>query len=316
MRFLGLLLALICLNFATVVGFSAAAKNTAKPVAKEEHDPPMTFLVVRDTSMICEPDCPQWISAQGRIMPDTHLKLSKFLQDVALRKLPLVLNSGGGSIPSAMAMGRILRKYKMDAAVGETVIIGCSRDDREFGKCKPDPVLHALDGIAAINRAYCGSACPLVLMGGLHRVVDPMSFIGLHEPTGSTQPYIDQYLIRYRMVHHQKQIISRTFVKRVYLAKKIVVGITPRLRMELTRYIREMGGSLDILVEMEKASPKEMNWISYSSRERERLGLVTANFRRLATLIGSEACVGKFSRPENCIHLKAKEPYVPKPFER
>ena len=276
----------------------------------------MDFLVVRGSTERCEPDCPDWISAEGRIVPETAGKLAKFLADPEKRKLPLILNSGGGSVEAAVAMGRLIRKYKMDTGVGQTLFTRCSKKDPQTGKCVSDSVLQDAEGVAYPNRAYCVSACPLVLLGGLHRVVDAASFVGLHEPRRDSQPYIDRYLIKYRMENGKKHILSKNFVNRIYLKKKTIVGISPKLRVELDKYLNEMGGSLEILAEMEKAQPETMNWISFYSHDRERLGLVTANARTLDSLIGADTCTLKLAKDSNCIHVKAKEPDVAKPVEK
>ncbi len=320
MRLLRLLLIWIAFGLATslivTTSSSATAPQPAKPANDPQLAPAMDFLVVRYSSPRCEPDCPEWIAAEGRIVPETAGRLAKFLADPARRKLPLILNSGGGSIEAAVAMGRMIRKYEMDTGVGQTMILGCPNAQRDAGTCKSDGVLLAFDGEAFPYGAYCASACPLVLLGGMHRVVDPSSFVGVHEPKGDIQPYIDHYLIKYRMENGRKHIISKTYINRTYLKKKTIVGITPKLRVELNKYLNEMGGSLEILAEMEKAQPEDMNWLNNYSGDRERLGLVTANLRPLISLVGAKICTDVLGKAHNCIHLKAKEPYVAKPFER
>ena len=317
-----LLIVLVALGAICSAGYSLAA-GSAKPntaftqsAPPKRSEPPMNFLIVRDSSQWCEPTCPEWISAEGKIEANTANKLARLLQNPALRKLPLVLHSGGGSINAALAMGRMVRAYKMDTAVGQATLIGCAPRDRDVGKCKPRADFQAFDGTASAGRAYCGSACPLVLLGGMHRVVDPSSLVGLHEPVAISQPYTDRYRVTYRMVHGKKQIISKTFVKRTYLAKRTEVGISPRIRGELTSYLNAMGGSVDIISEMGKAAPTDMNWISYASGDREKLGLVTANFRRLDMLIGVKVCSDKGVLASNCVHLKIAESWQGKPFDR
>jgi len=320
MRLLRLLLIWIAFGFVTsligTTSSSAAVRQPAKPADNPQLAPVMDFLVVRSSGIECEPDCPEWIAAEGRIVPETAGRLAKFLADPSRRKLPLILNSGGGSIEAAVAMGRMIRKYKMDTGVGQTIIAACLHAQRDAGTCKPDSALGAFDGRAFASRAYCASACPLVLLGGIHRVVDPSSFVGVHEPKGDSQPYIDHYLIKYRMENGKKHIISKTYVNRTYLKKKTIVGITPKLRMELDKYLKEMGGSLEILAEMEKAQPETMNWISYYNGDRERLGLVTEYMRPLVMLVGPLMCSIKPDRAENCVHLATKDPNVIRPFER
>jgi hypothetical protein len=319
-RFLKFLLILLCFGCAApmfdTMAYGATTAQPAKPADGTVLAPVMDFLVVRNSTPECEPDCPEWISAEGRIVPETAGRLAKFLADPARRKLPLILNSGGGSIEAAVAMGRMIRKYKMDTGVGQTIITDCTNSQRDAGTCKPDVALRAFDGRAFASRAYCASACPLVLLGGIHRVVDPSSFVGVHEPKGDSQPYIDRYQIKYRIENGKKHIISKTFVNRTYLKKKTVIGITPTLRVELDKYLKEMGGSLEILAEMEKAQPETMNWISYYSGDRERLGLVTEYLRPLVMLVGPLVCSITPDRAENCVHLATKNPNVTRPFER
>ena len=298
------------------LAYGVTTQQPTKPADEPKLAAAMDFLVVRNSDAQCEPDCPEWISAEGRIVPETAGKLAKFLADPARRKLPLILNSGGGSIYAAVAMGRMIRKYKMDTGVGQTLFTHCQKTGPQTGACKSDGLLQGAEGVAFPNRAYCASACPLVLLGGIHRVVDPVSFVGVHEPKGETQPYIDHYLIKYRMEKGKKHILSKSLVKRTYLKKKTITGITPTLRVELNKYLNEIGGSPEILAEMEKAQPETMNWISYYSGDRERLGLVTANTRTLASLIGADTCTLNLANNSNCIHLKAKELFVAKPFER
>ncbi|MEO9167106.1 MAG: hypothetical protein ABI230_01755 [Aestuariivirga sp.] len=319
MRVVRLLLIWICFGFSTFLfvqtSLGATKPQPAKPADGTLLAPVMDFLVVRNSDAQCEPDCPEWISAEGRIVPETAAKLAKFLAAPERRKLPIILNSGGGSIDAAVAMGRLIRKYKMDTGVGQTVIPECSISDRAEGKCKPDSTLQAFDGRAYASRAYCASACPLVLLGGIHRVVDPVSFVGVHEPKGESHPYIDHFLIKYRMENGKKHILSKTLVKRTYLKEKIIVGITPQLRKELDKYLNEMGGSPELLAEMEKAQPETMNWIGFYSGDRERLGLVTEYLRNLVMLVGPLICSVKPDMAGNCIHLAAKDTDATKPAE-
>src|SRR5664279_3507672 len=102
------------------MSYGATTPQPAKPADGTILAPVMDFLVVLKSDGQCEPDCAEWISAEGRIVPETAGKLAKFLGDPERRKLPLILNSGGGSIEAAVAMGRIIRKNKMDTGVGQT----------------------------------------------------------------------------------------------------------------------------------------------------------------------------------------------------
>ena len=207
----------------------------------------------------------------------------------------------------------------MTTAVGKTYIFGCLETDRIAGKCKLDNITKANNGFAMSIEAYCASACPLMLLGGVVRVVDTYSFIGLHEPRAETQPYVDRYLIRYRMINGHKHFISKEFVKRTYLAKKEIVGVTPALRRALVPYLKEMGGAPDIIAEMDKAAPKDMNWIKAGSSERERLGLTSNGGSRFTAsfdvLTSAHTCKSSEVPPVNCVLVKEKGPQLVRPAD-
>lgn len=48
----------------------------------------MSFVVVRGSNSSCNPDCPEWISAQGVITSQTPQKLRHFLATLGNRRLP------------------------------------------------------------------------------------------------------------------------------------------------------------------------------------------------------------------------------------
>ena len=313
---LALSLSLLNLDMGSVF----AAQAVANPPNKQEQpqqEPQMRFDIIRLSSTACEPLCPEWISAEGQIKADTASKLNALLKNPAYRTLPILINSGGGSIKSALDMGKLIRKYRMTAAVGKTIIFGCVETDRIADKCKVDNITKAYNGLAMPIEAYCASACPLMLLGGVVRVVDTYSFIGLHEPRAETQPYVDHYIISYSMINGHKHFISKEFVKRTYLAKKEIVGVTPVLRRALVPYLKEMGGAPDIIAEMDKAAPKDMNWIKAGTGERERLGLTSNGGSRYTTsfdmLTSPRTCKSSEVRPVNCVLVKEKGPQLVRP---
>jgi hypothetical protein len=284
--------------------------------AKSEQEPPMAFAVVRLSQPACEPSCPEWIAAEGQIMTGTAAKFARFLSNPAYRKLPVVLNSGGGKIYDAMAMGRLIRKYNMNTAIGWTSFKTCSPFDKAKSVCKPDAATNAYQGWAGPFGAGCYSACPLILLGGLLRVIDPAARVGLHQPLAEQRPYIDRYWETYRMVRGKKKIISRKFIKRIFLPAKKVVGVTPQLRKKLLPYVKELGGAPAILDEMEKAAPADMNMIAFGDRKRQNLGLSTADDIDLAVFTSAKHCTELAKPAGNCIFVKENAPPVLPPYER
>jgi hypothetical protein len=302
---------IVCLSlFLFGEASSAVAAN-----APQSGEPSMGFVIMRYSVPACEPTCPQWIAADGKIERGTATKFSRFLGNPNYRKLPLILNSNGGSIEDALAMGRLIRRYSMNTGIGRAVFLsGCS-PFAPGNKCKPDPVTKAFLGADFEYGAHCYSACPLILLGGTVRVVDPSAQVGLHQPTAENHPYMDRYWETWRIINGRKQIISRKFVKRVYLPVKTVTGITPGLRKQLSAYVRDMGASPRILDEMQKASPRDMNLIPFGDGSREKLGLTTSNTAPLSTLTGENVCKTE-PFPANCVFIKEKRPLILRPFER
>ena len=280
----------------TNTGMCTAALKKARssvPVDRE-----MSFLVVRSNSGACEPNCPEWIQADGRIAGNTATKLKQLLSTPALRKLPIMLNSYGGDIRSALAMGRLIRHYNMTTTVGRTVFSFC--DPLVDLKCRPSVSNQTYRGEPIEVRANCMSACPLVLLGGMERVVGSLSYVGLHQPISISHPYMDRYWETWRMVNGHKKIISRKFIKRIELPTRTSVGITPRLRADLSGYIHEMNASPKILDEMEKAAPAKMNQIEYGKAH--ELGLST-RFQSLEFIAKADICSGTIPA-ERCVLIK------------
>ncbi len=288
-------LAVLAIGFTnpSMCSTSVKKKRPAAPVDRE-----MSFLVVRSNSNACEPNCPEWIEADGKIVGDTALKLKELLASPALRKLPIMLNSYGGDIRSALAMGRMIRHYNMTTTVGRTVFGLC--DPLADNKCRPSVSNHSYRGEPVEARANCMSACPLVLLGGMERVVGSLSYVGLHQPISVSHPYMDRYWETWRVVNGHKKIISRKFIKRIELPTKTSVGITPRLRTALVGYIHEMNASPKILDEMEKAAPAKMNQIEYGKAH--ELGLST-RFQSLEFIAKADICTGT-NPVDRCVLIK------------
>jgi hypothetical protein len=151
---------------------------------KKEEGPsirPMQFAIVRKTISTCEPQCPEWVSASGTIVQNTPAQLQQILKKMGERRLPVVIDSNGGDVNAAMAMGRMIRTRGLDVTVGKTRFEGCVPADK---KCKPDKYKDGVySGYAYPYGAYCLSACPYVVAGGGKRLVGPWAMIGVHQIT-------------------------------------------------------------------------------------------------------------------------------------
>ncbi|MET0867406.1 MAG: hypothetical protein ABWY35_04845, partial [Pseudorhodoplanes sp.] len=142
----------------------------AIPVA--EGDPsrsaPMQFLMRQDGGANCAPKCKVWISATGMIRAETGRDFETFAAKNNLRGSTIALNSEGGSVHGAIALGRAIRKLDMTTTVGRTI----------DGPGGPEA---AARNASLLPRADCESMCAFVLLAGARRVVPNEARVRVHQ---------------------------------------------------------------------------------------------------------------------------------------
>ena len=110
----------------------------------------------------CTGKCEKWISAAGAITADSA---RDFLQAIKggkdLDGATVVLDSDGGSVVGAIALGREIRKLALNTTVGRVVDL------------PPGPAL--------IPRADCESMCAFVLLAGIQRSVPAEARVMVHQ---------------------------------------------------------------------------------------------------------------------------------------
>lgn len=247
-RFLSKLYWITAVFFLSLGIFASVDAAQKEPVAPEYR--PMDFILVRNGD--CNVTCIQWISAQGAIKPGTPKRLKAMLKSLKGKKLPIVLQSFGGDVDAAFAMGRMIRAAGLDTAVGRTQLKDCSMLDV---RCVEKMVRNGWsEGEVTSVGAYCYSACPLVLAGGRVRAAESGA-IGLHQVTNG-----------------KKSKEYGTAARRNLDA--ISTRFDPALKRELSAYFKEMGlNAADMFVMMGMAAPDGM----YRPGEKEILkaGVVT-----------------------------------------
>ncbi|MGO8114768.1 hypothetical protein AB9F43_09335 [Rhizobium leguminosarum] len=245
-----------------------AATSRAAGEKKAAH-PPMNFILVR--SLLCQENCPEWISAEGRITSDTSARLRKILKKIGGRKLPVVFRSEGGDVDAAYAMGRMIRKAGLETAVGGTRLKDCPVGDT---RCQ---AAIAKDGSAVgytySSGAYCFSACPLALAGGVSRVSSQWAFIGVHQITTVYNKVRVSYRIEYKIVNGKKKEISRKEVGRKVAGQSSSTKLGRKATAALTAYLKEMGVSEDVIGLMMSATPDNITIVP--ATEALRTGLIT-----------------------------------------
>jgi len=103
----------------------------------------------------CGTHCRTWISATGVITEETARVFEAFARSNDVRGAKLVLDSEGGSVLSALALGRAIRKFDMTTTVGKTTLLPA------VGKNAPRAIIS--------NSASCESMCAFLLLAGTRR---------------------------------------------------------------------------------------------------------------------------------------------------
>jgi hypothetical protein len=260
--------ALLCAFMLVAVSSSLSfAKETKKPQA-DARVYPMRFAVVRASSPACEPVCPEWIWAEGDIRRDTAARFKKFLKSVGDRQLPVIIFSAGGDVTSAFEIGRLIRKRKLDVAVGYVTFTSC---DPRLEECDSRK-LKTLTGYATPSMAFCNSACPLILMSGVRRLAGDVTRVGVHQVTTTFQRQKILTRTTTRMVKGKK-VVKKTVIRREKASTVVTTKMRKDLRRQFNAHLTEMGVSLDMIKLMEKTPATEIYRVPQA--DLITLGLVT-----------------------------------------
>ena len=283
-------------SFDLAFAAQSTPKKAALPAVKP--DPEMSFQIMRASNVACEPNCPEWIFAEGRIVGSTAGKLNQILRRAERKPLLLVIQSGGGDVRAALSMGRAIRANKMNVAVGYALSLDCrSGDDFCQKVLKPKQISN---GVLTSRPAYCASACTLVLAAGVERIAIPASIVGTHQILNKPMFQRIFFRERYVMVRGKKKVISKTITKRETIIGKATTKLAPGFASELQRYINSMGVGSDFLSFYAKASPRDI----YKMTPAERLATKIITSQLSPEIYARpDICVGK-TAAANCVLIK------------
>ena len=131
----------------------------------EERKLPMRFNWVE-----CRPNCRSWVSAVGIVTTDTPKDFDQFaqarqLEGRQLDGVTIVLDSSGGSVNDAIALGRRWR------GLGALTTVGTSMESRTAQG----------DRASVMPEAYCESMCVFLLLSGKTRYVPAAAHVRVHQ---------------------------------------------------------------------------------------------------------------------------------------
>ena len=150
------------LGLAMALVLAAPILLSPPPVSAGDRGLPMRFdLRLQGPADACGSACKTLISAAGAITPETARDFKLFAQahnlGNDLRNATVVLDSDGGSVLGAIALGREIRRLALTTMVGRTIDIAPAQGGEVRATLSP--------------RADCESMCAFVLLGGVHRIV-------------------------------------------------------------------------------------------------------------------------------------------------
>jgi hypothetical protein len=202
-----------------------------KRPARVRIPPRMRFVRVFSADPACKPNCPEWLSAEGRIEPGSATAFADAIAKLKGRRLPILIHSPGGSVADAGAMGELIRSKGLAVAVARTLIINCPET---APKCPDGP------GAAITGGATCASACVLVLAGGVERLAGPSTRIGVHQTT--------------TLVSETEGLAHLKSTRKIYEQRGVDAAVEA--------YLAAMGVGDPVMTLMRKTSAASIRWLS------------------------------------------------------
>ena len=126
----------------------------------EERKLPMKFSWVA-----CEPNCRGWVRAVGIVTSESPADFDEFARGRHLDGATVVLDSSGGSVNDAIALGRRWRELGFLTTVGISIENHTARGDQA----------------SVVPDAYCESMCVFLLLSGKTRYVPDGAHVRVHQ---------------------------------------------------------------------------------------------------------------------------------------
>ena len=172
---------LLAAILALACGPASAATSRVHPAPPKLPVPPMQFYVVKGAPDACGRGCDSWIAIEGKIDSNAAARFRKFFARVRGRNLPLYLYSPGGNVEQALVMGGILRERPVVARVGRTMVNECGFEAQDGDAClKLKQSGRELHGDISTRGAFCGSACPYLILGAATREIAADAALAVH----------------------------------------------------------------------------------------------------------------------------------------
>jgi hypothetical protein len=261
----------------------SSLKPTPATTIPKPGEAPMRVVLVRDVTPGCQPMCAEWISAQGYIDKNASLQFKKILNGLGSKKLPILIDSPGGSVDDALAIGRLIRAKGLDVVVTKTKFMPTPPGSTSTGNVN---VITGERGAAfgtpqtyGTPQAYlskCASSCAFILAAGTRRMVGAYTLVGVHQlRTFQTFARLEQkYRIHTRLEWGVPREIKRELVAQRTVGHKTVETKTgDRVYRNLQTYFTQMGIQPAIMPMITSTPAASMYWLT--AAELKSTGMMT-----------------------------------------
>jgi hypothetical protein len=154
-------------HFGVIGALTLGIVSSVTPTLAGGRSLPMQFQLRQDAAQDCADKCRLFVSAAGAITADTPNEFRKFANGRTLQGATVVLDSDGGSVLGAIALGRDIRALKLNTTVGELA--------------DTTPAKSGVMRAKFSSRADCESMCAFVLLAGIQRDVAPDARVMVHQ---------------------------------------------------------------------------------------------------------------------------------------
>jgi hypothetical protein len=247
------------------LGWGVAPAEARPAQTQSASEPSMQVHLVRSSEPGCEPQCPEWIAAQGKIDGNSVARFKRILGRLGGRKVPVLIDSNGGRVSEAFAIGRLARAKGLDVVVGRTVLAACAPADTACRRRLKAGNVKL--GLPKSDMSRCASSCAFILAAGTRRLVGPTAYVGVHQIRSF---YIYAKVVRtYRVTATTRQLVSERRV-----TERVVETRTPqRTYDEIGRYFAEMGIGAGVMPLILATPGDRLHWLT--PEELKATGLAT-----------------------------------------
>lgn len=245
------------LAIAFLVTILAPNAFAAKPDPAQP--PSMQVVIARNTADGCEPNCLEWIAAQGTIDDNSLGQFKKAFNAMGKRRLPVVIDSPGGSVKQALAIGRLIRAKRVDVIVAKSLLKTCEKTDVACTKFK-SRAIHPAKPESRLSK--CASSCAFILAAGVGRHVGPGAYVGVHKVATFSIKVEQRYrvLTKYRNGVPFEQQKSLVYEKRTTSPKQEAAA-DDAIYKSIAAYFAEMGIADSVMPILLSAPHAGIRWL-------------------------------------------------------